>query len=130
MKTFVEFRSSKFPSYDKKNGEVNPEIWGKRLAEYISQNLEKHGIKTLDIIAEDWGYYLPIQNEEARLALCCANQNGENDKFIIFTDPKTPKIRKLLRTKDITPQLSRLIDAVREILENDPDIHDIGWQEQ
>ena len=110
-----EFRSSKFPSYDKKNGEVNPGIWGKRLAEYISQNLEKHGVKTLKIIAEDWGYYLPIQMKKPEWRFAVETERGVNDKFIIYTVPKTPKIRKLFRTKDITPQLSRLVDAVREI---------------
>ncbi len=33
MKTQVEFRSSKFPPYDGEHEQINPGLWGKRLAE-------------------------------------------------------------------------------------------------
>jgi hypothetical protein len=104
-------------------------MWGKRLAEYMSQKLQERGIKLLEIIAEDWGYYLPIQNEGFRLALCCGHQYGDNDQFIIFTDPQAPKVRKLLRVIDATSQLTKLVNAVKEILENDPGIYEIEWRE-
>jgi len=129
MKTFVEFRSSKFPPYEGEEAEINPDMWGKRLAEYMSQKLQERGIKLLEIIAEDWGYYLPIQNEGFRLALCCGHQYGDNDQFIIFTDPQAPKVRKLLRVIDATSQLTKLVNAVKEILENDPGIYEIEWRE-
>jgi hypothetical protein len=129
MKTFVEFRSTKFPPYEGEEEEINPGLWGKRLAEYISRKLEERGIKTDGIIMEDWGCYLPIQNDGFRLALCCGHQYGDDDQFTIFTDPKTTKIRKFLRVIDTTPQLTKLTDAVKNILENDPDIYEIKWQE-
>jgi hypothetical protein len=34
MKTQVEFRSSKFPPYGGEQEQINPGLWGKRLAEY------------------------------------------------------------------------------------------------
>ena len=129
MKTFVEFRSTKFPAYEGEEEEINSGLWGKRLAEYISKKLEERGIKTDEIIMEDWGCYLPIHNDGFRLALCCGHQYGDDDQFIIFTDPKTPKIRKFLRVIDATPQLIQLTNAVKEILESDSDIRDIKWQE-
>jgi len=33
MKTQVEFRSSKFPPYEGAQQQINPGLWGKRLAE-------------------------------------------------------------------------------------------------
>ncbi|BGE84145.1 MULTISPECIES: hypothetical protein [Methylosinus] len=129
MKTFVEFRSLKFPPYDREEHEMNPGLWGNRLAEYISQKLKERDIIIIDIIIEDWGCYLPIQNDNFRLALCCGHQYGDDDQFVIFTDPKTTKIRKFLQVIDTTQQLTKLTNAVKEILENDPDIHDIKWRE-
>jgi len=35
MKTQVEFRSSRFPPYDGEEEQINPGLWGKRLAEYL-----------------------------------------------------------------------------------------------
>lgn len=129
MKTSVEFRSSKFPPYDGEQEEINPGLWGKRLAQYMSQRLQERGIETDEIIMEDWGCYLPVRNDSCRLALCCGHQYGDDDEFLIFTDPKTPRFRKFLRTVDVTPQLTELTDTVRKILESDPDIRDIKWQD-
>ena len=128
MQTQVEFRSDKFPPYEGEEEQINPGLWGKRLAEYFVQKLAERGIKTHDPIAEDWGWYLPIENEGFRLALCCGHQDGEPDEFLVFTDPATPKLRKFLKTIDATPQLTKLTDALRDILSSDPDIRNIVWQ--
>ena len=67
MKTQVEFRSGKFPPYDGEQEQINPGLWGKRLAEYLREKLQTDGIKTGDIYSEDWGWALPIQNGRASL---------------------------------------------------------------
>ncbi len=54
MKTRVELRSSKFPTYEGEQEQINPGRWGKRLADYIVRKLSEKGIKTEEIIAEDW----------------------------------------------------------------------------
>jgi hypothetical protein len=129
MKTQVEFRSAKFPPYEGEEEQINPGLWGKRLAEYLAENLAKKGIKTEEPIAEDWGWYVPVQNDEFRLALCCGHQDGEDDEFLCFTDPATPVVKKLFRKIDATAQLTRLTDAVAEILSGDPEIRDVVWSE-
>lgn len=129
MKTFVEFRSTKFPPYDGEQEEINPGLWGKRLAEYLSEKLANMGIVANGIIMEDWGCYIPLENKDFALALCCGHQYGDDDQFLIFTEPQTPKVRKFLRVIDATPQLTKLTDAVRTILDSDPEIHDIKWRE-
>jgi hypothetical protein len=127
MKTQVEFRSSKFPPYDGEEEEINPGLWGKRLTEYLAAKLAERGIASDEMAVEDWGCYLPIRNEGFRLGLCCGHQNGDDDQFVCFTEPATPKIKKLFRTIDATPQLTRLLDALRQILESDPEIREIVW---
>ncbi len=129
MKTQVEFRSSKFPPYAGEDEQINPGLWGKRLAEYLVQRLSEKGIETEKIVAEDWGYYIPVQDEEFRLGVCCGHQNGDDDQFLCFTDPSTPVVKKLFKKIDATPQLSRLTEAVRQILTSDPEIRDVVWTE-
>jgi hypothetical protein len=53
MKTQVEFRSSKFPPCEGEGEQINPGLWGKRLAEYLAQKLSERGIKTEQILASD-----------------------------------------------------------------------------
>ena len=127
MKTQVTFRSMKFPPYDGEEDQINPGLWGKRLAEYLVDKLTPHGIETEEIIAEDWGWYIPIKNEGFRLAICCGHQNGDDDEFLCFTDPATPIIRKLFKKIDATNELKRVVDAMEKIFSSDPGITDIVW---
>ena len=129
MKTQVEFRSSKFPPYEGEEEQINPGLWGKRLAEYLVQKLSERGIETEKIIAEDWGWYIPIRNEGFRLAICCGHQHGEDDEFLCFTDPSTPVVKKFLKKIDATTQLSRLTEAMQQTLAADPEIRDVVWTE-
>jgi hypothetical protein len=128
MKTFAEFRSSKFPPYDGEEEQINPGLWGKRLAEYLVANLPEHGLIADEPIAEDWGWYIPIKVDGADLALCCGHQYGEEDEFLCFTDPQQPVTRKLFKKVDVTAQLTRLVGAVDAILSADPDIWEVSWR--
>jgi len=129
MKTQVEFRSSKFPPYEGEEKQINPGLWGKRLAEYLVQKLAEKGITTEEMIAEDWGWYVPICNEGFRLALCCGHQDGDADEFLCFTDPSTPIVKKMFKKIDATAWLIRLTEALEQILASDPDIRDVVWTE-
>ena len=129
MKTHVEFRSAKFPAYEGEEEQINPGLWGKRLAEYLVQKLSERGIATEEIIGEDWGWYVPVRNEGFRLAICCGHQNGGDDEFLCFTDPSTPIVKKLFKKIDATAQLTRLTEALQQILASDPEIRDVVWTE-
>ena len=129
MKTQVEFRSEKFPPYEGEEEEINPGLWGKRLAEYLVAKLSEKGIETGEFFAEDWGYFIPVTNEGFRLAICCGHQNGDDNQFLCFTDPATPIVKKLFRKIDATTHLERITKALNEILSADPDIREIFWEE-
>jgi hypothetical protein len=129
MKTQVEFKSSKFPPYEGEEEEINPGLWGKRLAEYLVLKLADSGVETEDIIAEDWGYYVPVRNEGFELALCCGHQDGEEDEFLCFTEPSKPIVKKLFKKVDATAQLTMLIEVLEKILSSDPDIREVVWSE-
>jgi hypothetical protein len=81
------------------------------------------------IIAEDWGWYIPLELDGVRLAVCCGHQGGDAEEFVVFTDPSRPTVRRGLRKVDVTPQLTALTDALAEILAAEPDIHDVLWIE-
>lgn len=129
MKTQVEFRSSQFPPYEGEEEQINPGLWGKRLAEYLVQKLAEKGIETQVPVAEDWGWYIPLPNQGFPLALCCGHQYGDNDQFLCFTEPSVPVVRKFFKTLDATPQLTRLTEALAQILASDPEIREVTWSE-
>ncbi len=129
MKTQVEFRSKQFPPYDDEEESINPGVWGRRLAEYLVQKLSEKGIKTEEFFAEDWGWYIPVQNHGFELAIGCGHRVGEDDEFLCFTKPSTPVVKKLFRKVDATEQLSRLVDALQQILSSDAEIKEVVWRE-
>lgn len=128
MNTLVRFRSSKFPPYEGEEETINPGVWGKRLAEFLAERLNSRGIATEDIVAEDWGWYIPVRNEGFRLAVCCGHQDGDDDEFVCFTEPARPVFRKLFRKVDATSRLTQLTEALQHILVSDPDICDVAWE--
>ncbi len=129
MQTQVEFRSNKFPPYDGEEAQINPGLWGKRLAEFLVAKLAERGIESDGMGAEDWGWLISLRNDGFPLGLCCGHQDGDDDQFICFTEPSRPLVKKWLKRIDATPQLTRLTGALREILAADPDIRDVVWSE-
>jgi hypothetical protein len=127
MMTQVEFRSAKFPAYEGEEDQINPGVWGKRLADYLAAGLTDRGWQIEAIVAEDWGWYVPLKNEGFRLAVCCGHQDGDEDEFLIFTDPSRPSVRKGFKKVDATPQLTRLTKTLQDILQSDPDITEVVW---
>ena len=129
MKTFAEFKSNKFPPYDGEQEQINPGLWGKRLAEYFVAKLPQFGISAAEPIAEDWGWYLPVTVQGTQLALCCGHQDGDDDEFLVFTEPSQPVTRKLFKKIDVTVPLTQLTRSVEAILTADPEIREVKWRE-
>jgi hypothetical protein len=127
MKTQVSFRSGKFPPYDGEQEQINPGLWGRRLVEYLVEKLKASGIEAGEPVAEDWGWLLPIPGGPVPMALCCGHQDGDDDEFLVFTEPSTPVVRKLFRKVDVSEPLGRLVSALEKILASDPGIHDVQW---
>ncbi len=127
MKTYVQFRSDKFPPYEGEEEQINPGLWGRRLAEYLVEKLTSAAVETEEIIPEDWGWYIPIKNETFRLGLCCGHQHGDDNEFLCFTHPDRPIVRRWFRKIETREQIERLTDALDRILTSDPDIECVHW---
>jgi hypothetical protein len=127
MNTHVEFRSNKFPPCEGEQEEINPGLWGKRLAEYLKEKLADLGIETGDIVTEDWGCLIPVANKTFELWLGCGHQYGDDDVFLCFLEPSKPMIRKLFKKIDTTQEVTRLSQALEKILASDSDIREVRW---
>lgn len=128
MQTRVEFRSSKFPPYPGEELEVNPDLWGRRLAEYLQQKLAEHGIATGEIYPEDWGWVLPICNSIVPMWVGCGRYQEYEDGYLVFIEPSKPTIRKWLFKKiDTSPEVGRVRDVIDTLLRSDADIREIRW---
>lgn len=127
MKTHVEFRSDRFPPYPGEDEEVNPGIWGKRLALFLAMGLKKYGIQTDDVSAEDWGWMVPIENDAFPLWIGSANYEEYPDGFLCFVEPSKPFVRRLFRKISTEAQVSAVTTALHSLLSSEPSIRDVRW---
>jgi hypothetical protein len=127
MLTYVEFRSDRFPAYDDEEQQVNPGLWGKRLAEFLRDNLRTEGIKAEEPVAEDWGWIVPVVNERFRLWIGCGRYQEYPDGFLCFIEPHTPFVRKLLRKIDTREHIAALHRAMDKVLAEHAGIRAKRW---
>jgi len=127
MRTHVEFRSDKFPPYVGEEDQVNPNIWGKRLAEYLEITLRKQGIETEEIYSEDWGWSVPIKNDEFTMWIGCGHYQEYENGYLCFVEPSKPTIRKWFKKIDIRDRIENVTNALNSILTSDPEIHGVRW---
>src|SRR5215207_7134056 len=99
MRTLVQFRSDAFPAYPGEDELINPERWGKRLAEFLAAKLPEHGVKVGPIYAEDWGWGIPIENEAFPMFVGCGNVTWEGNMFACSIWPSKREVRKGLFRK-------------------------------
>lgn len=126
MQTHVEFRSDRFPPADGEADEVNPRRYGKRLAQFIQRGLTQRGIEAEEPVAEDWGWCVPIKNEQFPLWIGCGNYEEHPDGFLCFIEPQKPVMRKWFKRIDISERVSAVRNALDDLL-NSEGIRDKKW---
>jgi hypothetical protein len=127
MRTHVEFRSDKFPAYEGEQDEITPDLWGKRLAEYLKQRLSDAGIETGTPVPEDWGWCLPVENKVFAMWIGCGHLQDHPNSYLCFVEPSKPVIRKWFKKIDTTGPVQRVVDKLNGILTSDPEITDVRW---
>jgi hypothetical protein len=106
---------------------VNPGIWGKRLAEFLSVGLKGYGIASREPAAEDWGWMVPIENDAFPLWIGCANYQEYPDGFLCFVEPSKPFIRRFFRKISTEAQVLAVTEALGSLLASEPSVRDIRW---
>jgi hypothetical protein len=127
MQTYVEFRSDRFPACDGEGQQVNPGLWGKRLADFLREKLGAEGFETEEPVAEDWGWVVPVQNEQFRLWIGCAHYQEYSDGFLCFIEPHAPFVRKLLKKVDTRERVAALQRAMDKVLVESAGIRAKRW---
>jgi hypothetical protein len=125
--THVEFRSDRFPPYEGEEEQINPGIFGKRLAEFVRDGLRKEGFEASAPGAEDWGWVVPIPNPQFSLWIGCGNYQEYPDGFLCFIEPHTPSIRKLFKKVATRERVSALQAALDRVLSGEVGIRSKRW---
>jgi hypothetical protein len=125
--TYVEFRSDRFPAYNGEEQQINPDLCGKRLAEFLCTRLLAEGVQTEEPASEDWGWYIDVVNDGFRLWIGCGHYQEYPDGYLCFIEPHTPHVRKFFRKIDVRDRVSWLQRALDKILTEDDGIRQKRW---
>ena len=122
----VQFSSSAFEPFLPEEAQVNPGVYGAELALWLCARLAARGVYTSYPEYEDWGWYLEYSLASGcEFSVHCGNIAGSRGGWAIRLQ-RFP--RKLFgRDKPPFSEASVLVDAIRDVLSNEPDITDLKW---
>jgi len=127
MLTHVEFRSDRFPALEGEEELINPDLWGKQLADFLKKGLHTEGFETTEPIAEDWGWVLKVMDEPFALWIGCGHYQEYSDGYLCFIEPHKPFVWRLLRRIGTRERIAALQRAMDKVLAEDAGIRAKRW---
>jgi hypothetical protein len=125
--THVEFRSNRFPALEGEEKLINPDLWGKQLADFLRDGLRTEGFETTEPIAEDWGWRLNVINDTFALWIGCGHYQEYDDGYLCFIEPHEPFVWKPFRRVGTRDRVAALQQAMNKVLGEDVGIRAMRW---
>jgi hypothetical protein len=124
----LTFESSAFAPLPGEDEETNPGISGKALARWLSGQLRDAGFTTGDVIAEDFGWCVPVEAKSHSLYVACASTDENADRWQVSAFAEGGVMSRLLGKDERAQSVASLFSAVRRCLESSPNV--FGLREQ
>ena len=125
--TYIQLSSKKFPILPGEEDELTNEgTWGKALAEYLLEHLNKIGYQAAFVCCEDWGWWVELKGAPFALGVCvyCNPEQAAPTNFVC-TDGVTASRKwswRQFRFLDTTAWSDRLNKDLIKIFEADEEI--------
>ena len=116
----LEFESSAFPMVPDEDKQTNPGIYGKALAQWIAEQLATRGFSVGEVIAEDFGWCVPIEAKSPRLYVACASANEKPNHWRVFAFAEGGVLARLFGKDTSTTALAALFTALKHTLQSSP----------
>src|SRR5947209_17551199 len=83
----LKFESTAFSVAPGEDDATNPGIFGKALAQWLSQQLHSQGSTPGEIIPEDFGWCVPLQSNSHKLYFACSSAEAQGRwQLFVFAD--------------------------------------------
>src|SRR5262249_48237734 len=80
----LQFESSAFVDAPSTDEETNPGIFGKSLADWLSRQLQAQGSTPGDVVAEDFGWCVPLESKPYKLYVACSSAEDAVNLWQVF----------------------------------------------
>ncbi len=95
---------------------INPELWGKLLADFLRDGLLSQGYEIAEPIPEDWGWMLRILGQHFPMWIGCGHYQEYDDGFLCFIEPRKSQVWKGLRRIRTVETVNALQLAIDKLL--------------
>ena len=116
----LEFESSAFAVIPGEDAETNPGIYGKALAQWLAEQLRATDFSPGEVIAEDFGWCVPVKSEPHSLYVACASTGEKPGEWRVFAFAEGGVMARLLGKDRSAASLAALFTALRGCLESSP----------
>ena len=121
----LTFESSAFPPMAGEDRETNAGIFGKALALWIAEQLRTARFMTGDVIAEDFGWCVPVESKPNSLYVACASTDENADRWSVFAFAEAGMLTRLLGNDRRVESVAALFTAVQRCLASAPGIREL-----
>ena len=123
----LEFESSAFAPVPGEDEATNPGVFGKAFAQWLANRLRLAGVAAGEVIAEDFGWVIPVKSEPYSLHVACSSREAPN-AWMVFAFAEGGLMSRLLGRDKSGAALESLYGSARRSLEAESSVH--GLREQ
>ena|SRR5687767_8461991 len=124
----LHFKSSAFGIDPGETEHTNPDIFGRSLAEWVGERLRERGLPAEPVIAEDFGWCVPVRLHPHAIYVACASGEEMQGswRWQLFVFAEGGLLQRLFGKDTRRESVDRVFAAVREALQASPDVHDLS----
>lgn len=89
--------------------------------------LAARGFKIGPVVAEDWGWVVPLDEPGDQVWIGCGNYEEYPDGFLCFIEVDRPWYQRFFKSVDARPRVEALRSAVDEALSELADVYAKRW---
>ena len=121
------FESNAFPIAPGEDEQTNPGIYGRALAEWVGDRLREQGLPAEPVIAEDFGWCVPVRLAPHAVYVACASgeESPDSGRWQLFVFAEGGLVQRLLGTDTRGEAIQRVFTAARQALESSSGIHNL-----
>ena len=122
------FESNAFQVAAGEDRDTNPGIFGRALAEWVGERLRERGLPAETVIAEDFGWCVPVRLSPNAVYVACASgeESPDTGRWQLFVFAEGGLLSRLFGKDTRREAMDRVFAAVRQALESSPDIHNLS----
>ena len=118
----LEFESQGFTVEPGEDEHTNPGVFGKALASWLAEQLRARGMRVGEVIAEDFGWCVPVESKPHSLYVACASADERPHHWRVFAFAEGGLVARLFGKDTSSQSMLALFATLKQVLEATPHV--------